>query len=143
MDEDYDELMGPMGPRPGQSMRKTFEDEEPGPLPTTSKATRDPVARKSSSSGPPPTLFHSMPDRWAQHEGMDDVSISSSRSRQSTGSKNIMSFDEEEEDPTHQAAASSHIRQEALRMLEVADSSGPYSVHRTVSVRILEFNLWI
>lgn len=133
MDEDYDELMGPMGPRPGQNMRQVFE-EEPPPLPSSS-SSRDPVApvaRTPSKTGPPPTLFHAMPDRWAQHDNNDDAA-----SLNSTGRKpsSIMSFEEEEEDlpsPVTVTTDCKRIRQEALRMLEVADS-GPYSVHKTVT----------
>uniref|UniRef100_A0A7S3L433 Calcineurin-like phosphoesterase domain-containing protein n=1 Tax=Amphora coffeiformis TaxID=265554 RepID=A0A7S3L433_9STRA len=118
MDEDYDELMGP---RPGQDMRKVFKDD-PSPLPA-----QEPVKR--SSAGPPPTLFHSMPDRWAQHEDddMNRSNTSSSRRR-----SDIMSFDEEEDEAALPQTDPRNIRQEALRMLEVADS-GAYSVHRTVT----------
>ena len=116
MDEDYDELMGP---RPGQDMRKVFK-ENPSPLPA-----QEPVKR--SNSGPPPTLFHSMPDRWAQHED-DESSLNRRSSRRAS---DIMSFDEEEEEAAPRSDARG-IRQEALRMLEVADS-GAYSVHRTVT----------
>lgn len=123
MDEDYDEIMGPMGPRPGQDMRKVFK-EDPSALPSS----QEPVKR--SSAGPPPTLFHSMPDRWAQHEDDELMNRSASSSRRSS---DIMSFDEEEEDDPHVPSNDSRgIRQEALRMLEVADS-GTYSVHRTVT----------
>lgn len=123
MDEDYDELMGP---RPGQDMRKVFKDD-PSPLP------QDAIRRTSSSnSGPPPTLFHSMPDRWAKEE----ENMNESESRQATERKNrdIMSFDEEEDmpDPPGNTTSPQGIRQEALRMLEVAES-GTYSVHRTVT----------
>lgn len=122
MDEDYDELMGP---RPGQDMRKVFKDD-PSPLP------QDAIRRTSSSnSGPPPTLFHSMPDRWAKEE----ENMNESQARQATGRKNvdIMSFDEEEDMPDPPGNSSPQgIRQEALRMLEVAES-GTYSVHRTVT----------
>ena len=112
MDEEYDELsMGPMG-----GGNKSLPQEDPAPLPS--------VRRSGPSSAPPPTLFHSMPDRWAQRDYND------AETKQGTGraSNNIMSFEEEED----AAASPAGIRQEALRMLQVADS-GTYSVHRTVT----------
>ena len=125
MDEDYDELMGP---RPGQDMRKVFkEDDRPSPLPQQ----QDSIRRTSSNSGPPPTLFHSMPDRWAQHDG-DDLNDAQSKQSTSRRSSDIMSFDEEEDERGSGSSSPQGIRQEALRMLEVAES-GNYSVHRTVT----------
>lgn len=120
MDDHHDELMGP---RPGQDLRQSVFQGEPKATPDTARRTA------SKSSGPPPTLFHSMPDRWAQ-DAVEDHNEAQARQTTSRKAPSIMGFDEEDSVPVE--SSDSRIRQDALRMLEVADS-GNYSVHRTVS----------
>jgi hypothetical protein len=74
-----------------------------------------------------------MPDRWAEREAKNEAEARQATARKTAA--DIMGFEEEEAIEAAMgvpAPSPQGIRQEALRMLEVAES-GTYSVHRTVT----------
>lgn len=159
-DEPWDELMGPSA----SDLKKMLSADPPPAAPATSAASRystppmAPPVRSSSGAPPPTAMFNTMPNRWTQYgePAAAEQSAATARAVATAATKAALReslsasgaalggsaarrrspLPIEDEESDEDVSDHANIRQEALKMLEVADdalSGSTYSVHRTIS----------